>query len=235
MVRDTRTVAVLCSSSSEVEGRDGRWRDCGIWAEELVRPWRVFLELGFRVVTVSPDGGPVPVEPASTEPDTCLMPRTELTDVLDFLGRHRSELEGPTALSDILDGGHVDGVFVPGGYGPTAQLRTDALVGLFMEQCLRESTPLAAVCHGVSALLALDTSAPGFTPRSVTGFSNAEERAAGADTWVPFLLESALAEHGFDYLAAPPWSCHVVQDGSLVTGQNPASGEAAARRLGSLM
>ncbi|MEU3310516.1 type 1 glutamine amidotransferase domain-containing protein [Nocardiopsis sp. NPDC055551] len=235
MVRDTRAVALLCSSSSTVEGRDGRWRDCGVWAEELVRPWKVFLDYGFRVVVVSPDGEPVPIQPASVETDSCLMTRVELTDTLDFLGRHRPELERPVALGDLLEGGHADGVFVPGGYGPTAQLRTDDLVGSFMERCLRESTPVAAVCHGVSALLALDTSGSAPVPRSVTGFSNAEERAAGADTWVPFLLETELVRHGFDYSAAPPWSCHVLQDGSVITGQNPASSEEAAKRLGALM
>ena len=52
---------------------------------------------------------------------------------------------------------------------------------------------------------------------------------------MPFLLESKLKEHGAIHHAAANWSNHVVEDGRLVTGQNPASaggvGEAVVKLL----
>jgi putative intracellular protease/amidase len=71
--------------------------------------------------------------------------------------------------------------------------------------------------------------------RKVTSISNAEDEIMGADKVVPALPEDVLRRLGAFYLAAPPFAANVVQDGNLVTAQNPASarafGEAVAARL----
>jgi putative intracellular protease/amidase len=67
--------------------------------------------------------------------------------------------------------------------------------------------------------------------RSVTGFSNSEEAAVGLTQVVPFLVEDRLKELGGRYTAAADWQPHVLVDGLLITGQNPASSEPAARAL----
>lgn len=38
-------------------------------------------------------------------------------------------------------------------------------------------------------------------------------------------------EHGGQYSRGEDWAAHVVEDGLLITGQNPASSEEAAERL----
>lgn len=48
---------------------------------------------------------------------------------------------------------------------------------------------------------------------------------------VPFLLEDALLENGGRYSKGPDWAPYVVTDGHLVTGQNPASSEPAAKEV----
>jgi putative intracellular protease/amidase len=65
----------------------------------------------------------------------------------------------------------------------------------------------------------------------VTGFSNTEEAAVGLTGVVPFLLEDMLKENGGEYRRADDWQPHIEIDGLLVTGQNPASSEGAARAL----
>jgi putative intracellular protease/amidase len=40
---------------------------------------------------------------------------------------------------------------------------------------------------------------------------------------VPFLLETRLSELGAEFVKAGDFQDHVVQDGNLITGQNPAS------------
>jgi putative intracellular protease/amidase len=40
-----------------------------------------------------------------------------------------------------------------------------------------------------------------------------------------------LKENGGIYSKAPNWNVHVVEDGRLITGQNPASSERAAELL----
>ena len=93
--------------------------------------------------------------------------------------------------------------------------------------------PLAAVCHAPAIFrhtLAAD-SKPLVSGRRVTGFTNTEEEAAGLTKVVPFLVEDMLRANGGLYEKGPDWDAHVAVDGKLVTGQNPASSEAAAKEL----
>ena len=48
---------------------------------------------------------------------------------------------------------------------------------------------------------------------------------------VPFLVEDMLIANGGAYVKGDDWASFVVVDGKLVTGQNPASSEEAARKL----
>ncbi len=63
----------------------------------------------------------------------------------------------------------------------------------------------------------------------MTGFSNSEEAAVQLTDVVPFLLEDMLAQNGGLYSKADDWAVHITVDGNLVTGQNPASSNAAAQ------
>ena len=67
--------------------------------------------------------------------------------------------------------------------------------------------------------------------KTVTGFTNTEEEAAGLTKVVPFLVEDMLKANGGEYQKGADWASFVVTDGKLVTGQNPASSEEAARKL----
>ena len=67
--------------------------------------------------------------------------------------------------------------------------------------------------------------------KNVTGFTNTEEDAAGLSKVVPFLVEDMLKERGAHFTKAADWQPHVVVDGLLITGQNPASSEPAAKAL----
>jgi len=61
-----------------------------------------------------------------------------------------------------------------------------------------------------------------------TGFSNAEENQIQKVNSIPFLLEDKLASLGGIYESGEPWGPHVVIDGNLYTGQNPASAKPLA-------
>lgn len=65
----------------------------------------------------------------------------------------------------------------------------------------------------------------------MTGFTNDEERSAGFDTLMPFLLENRLREPGATFVGAPKWSDHVEQDGHRITGQNPLSRVGTAKAI----
>ncbi|HZI77389.1 MAG TPA: hypothetical protein VFD73_25775, partial [Gemmatimonadales bacterium] len=88
-------------------------------------------------------------------------------------------------------------------------------------------------CHGPAAFRRAQ--APDGSPivkgKSVTGFSNTEEAAAGLTDVVPFLVEDMLKQNGGDYSKAADWQPHAVTAGNLITGQNPASSESTAKAL----
>ena len=71
--------------------------------------------------------------------------------------------------------------------------------------------------------------------KAVTGFTREEEVAMSTLEKVPLLLEELMIEQGATYQKKAAWSVFVVEDGQLITGQNPPSakavGEALARRL----
>ena len=75
-----------------------------------------------------------------------------------------------------------------------------------------------------------DAGAPIVSGRAVTGFSNSEEDAVALTDIVPFLLEDELINKGGDYHKGEDWSAFAVQDGLIITGQNPASSEVAAEK-----
>ncbi|MNQ92729.1 DJ-1/PfpI family protein [compost metagenome] len=65
--------------------------------------------------------------------------------------------------------------------------------------------------------------------KQVTGFTNSEEDAVGLTAVVPFLVEDMLKGNGGEYSKGADWQPHVLTDGHLITGQNPASSEQAAQ------
>jgi putative intracellular protease/amidase len=124
-------------------------------------------------------------------------------------------------------------VFYPGGHGPLWDLAEDPHSIALIEALYAAGKPVGLVCHAPGVLR--HTKAPDETSlvrdKPVTGFSNAEEAAVGLTDVVPFLVEDMLKKNGAQYSKGPDWQSHVVVAGNLITGQNPASSEAAAQAL----
>lgn len=67
--------------------------------------------------------------------------------------------------------------------------------------------------------------------KKVTGFTNGEEEAVQLTSVVPFLVEDMLKSNGGIYMKKTDWNPYAVEDGLLLTGQNPASSELVAELL----
>jgi putative intracellular protease/amidase len=98
---------------------------------------------------------------------------------------------------------------------------------------LAAGKPVATVCHAPGVFRHAKTSdgSPVVQSKAVTGFTNTEEDAVGLTRVVPFLVEDMLKNNGGNYSKAADWQPYVVTDGLLITGQNPASSELAAKAL----
>ena len=126
-----------------------------------------------------------------------------------------------------------DAVFYPGGHGPLWDLAEDPRSVKLIQNMLAAGKPVAAVCHAPGVLRHARTAdgKPMVQGRQVTGFSNAEEAAVGLSQIVPFLVEDELVRLGAQYSRAEDWQPHVIADGLLITGQNPASSVRGGRGL----
>lgn len=200
----------------------------GFWLEEFAAPYYVFRDAGATITLASPKGGQPPLDPKSDEPDA----QTEATKRFKGDLEANAQLAATHKLSDI-DIAQYDAVFYPGGHGPMWDLANDSASIALIQNALAADKPVAAVCHAPAALKNVKDAdgTPLVQGKTVTGFSNSEEDAVGLSDIVPFMLEDTLKEQGGEYSRGDDWAVHVVEDGLLITGQNPASSEEAAERL----
>ena len=200
----------------------------GFWLEEFAAPYYVFRDAGAEITLASPKGGQPPLDPKSDAPDA----QTAATDRFKNDVDAQAELASTHTLSDI-DVTSYDAVFYPGGHGPLWDLAEDNHSIAIIEAAIAAGKPVAAVCHapGVLKNVKAADGSPLVKGKKVAGFTNSEEEAVGLTEIVPFLVEDMLKANGGVYSKGDDWSVHVVEDGLLITGQNPASSEKAAKML----
>lgn len=200
----------------------------GFWVEEFAAPYYVFVDAGVDVTLASPKGGKPPMDPNSTAPDA----QTEATERLEKDSTAQHKLETTCTLDDV-DPDDFDAIFYPGGHGPLWDLTNNEQSIKLIEHFWSKDKPVSAVCHAPAVLLNAKTPSgdPIVQGRTVTGFSNTEEAAVELTDVVPFLLEDELTAKGSHYRKVDDWQAYAVQDGMLITGQNPASSEQTAQRL----
>ncbi|UMP07490.1 type 1 glutamine amidotransferase domain-containing protein [Amycolatopsis sp. EV170708-02-1] len=212
--------------------KDGTQHPCGYWPEELAVPHEVFADAGLDLTIATPGAvKPIPDEAgfSAAMNGGSDEPGNRFRAYLDSID---GQLSKPTDL-DKVSADDFDLVFVPGGHGPMEDLAVSATFGRLLVDFTEQNKPVAAVCHGPAALLpAVDEDGWLFRDRRVTGFTNVEEGQVGFDEKARWLLEDRLIAAGGAFKSsAAPWQAHVVVDGNLYTGQNPASSLPLAQTL----
>jgi len=210
------------------ENLDNTGLRTGFWLEEFAAPYYAFEDAGVDVTLVSPAGGQPPLDPRSDDPSA----QTEATRRFKADDAAQDALGHTGKLADVT-AAQFDAVFYPGGHGPLWDLAEDPHSIRLIESMTAAGKSVALVCHAPGVLRQV-RGADGkalVDGRNVTGFANSEEAAAQLTDVVPFLVEDMLTASGGVYTKGADWQPHVVTDGTLITGQNPASSEPAARAL----
>ena len=199
----------------------------GFWLEEFAAPYYAFIDAGVEVTLASPAGGQPPLDPSSDTEDA----QTKDTKRFKEDSEAQKHLANTKKLAD-MKAEDFDSVFYPGGHGPLWDLAVDKDSISLIETFVQQDKPVAFVCHSPGALKNVKVDGEYLVKgKTVTGFTNSEEDAVGLTDVVPFLVEDVLKANGGDYQKANDWESYVVEDGLLITGQNPASSEDAAKRL----
>jgi len=129
-------------------------------------------------------------------------------------------------LSDIQAKDY-QAVLVLGGKGAMFDLADHQPLQRLLADMAAQQKIIAAVCHGPAALLHVKNPDGSLLlqGKKVAGFSNQEESMFAKEMLqlYPFLLQDGLTKAGALYQHTGPMLPLVVQDGKLITGQNPFS------------
>lgn len=229
----TRVLLVLTNTAQMGEAG----KPTGFFLSEAAHPWAVFVEAGYSVTLASPSGGDAPIDPRSLE---------NIDDHSKaFLDAYATDRDGRRVVGNTRSLGSVDlglyeAVFYAGGHGAMWDFEKEAIVTFRVEAIVAEVASrvyerggvVAAVCHGPAALVNA-RSGDGWLldGKRVTGFTNAEEEAVELTDEMPFLLETRMIERGAEFVGGENFKANVITDGTLVTGQNPASARGAAEAV----
>ncbi|MFC3418764.1 type 1 glutamine amidotransferase domain-containing protein [Salinicoccus hispanicus] len=214
----TKSVLLIVTNHGTINGDENR--PTGLWLGEAAEPYHVFQSAGFKVDIASPKGGSVPLDPNSLSDD-----EDKNNEVIRLL-------QDTKRVKDMVYEGY-DALFFAGGHGTMYDFPGQPDIQNILAFFKDDGRVISAVCHGPAAFVDAKTKDGKYVVDGVklTGFTNAEEKAMELLDDMPFALQSKLESHGAGFVVGESMEEHVVTDGNFITGQNPASAEAAARAV----
>jgi putative intracellular protease/amidase len=208
-------------------------RPVGFWAAELTHTYHEFIEAGYLMTVASPNGGKVEID-AMSDPRHPSKFSADDTISLEFLvtPEKMALLEDTPRLAD-LDVSTFDALVICGGGSPMFTFRDNQDLHQAIRRFYEAGKPVAALCHGVAALVDATLSDGSYlvSGKTVTGFANIEEDVNDKMVGIrlmPWRLEDALKERGANYIHGDLFKSFATRDGLLITGQQQYSGRELA-------
>lgn len=220
-----KKILIVLTSHNEL-GNTGE--KTGFWLEEFAAPYYFLKDHGVDITLASPAGGQPPIDPKSQLADF-QTPATRRFEKDEETQRILSE----TVKLETVSFQDYDAVFYSGGYGPLWDLADSQTSIALIEAFYKSHKPIGSVCHAPAIFKNTKDAAgnPLVHGKKVTAYSNSEEEAVQFTDIVPFSVEDMLKANGGVYSKGPDWHPYALEDGLLVTGQNPASSELVAELL----
>ena len=220
-----KRILIIVTNEGEYQGFEIK---TGLWLSELVHFYHEMAQEEVEMVIASPKGGHVPIDPVSVSG----MMLDRVTQQYYQNPEFMAKLEETVAM-DTLVADDFDMIYYTGGHGVMFDFPNQAKLTALTRGIAAKGGIVAAVCHGVGALTTMPELIRG---KKLTGYSNFEEHLVRRTKHVPFSLEDELKRNGAHYQKAlVPFTPYIVEDGQLLTGQNPQSttklAQAAKTRL----
>ncbi|HTN45218.1 MAG TPA: type 1 glutamine amidotransferase domain-containing protein [Flavipsychrobacter sp.] len=220
----TPKVLIVVSNANAIGPNNRR---TGTFLPEVAHPYAEFEHAGFTIdfATLSGDTPYLDALNLADDPDN-----------LRFLtGKGWADMQKTATLSEV-DTNAYNAVFVPGGLAPMVDMAEAPELKKLIAQTYERGAVVGAVCHGPVSLLNVKLNDGSYlvNGKNIASFTTAEEdNYARPD--VPFDLQTALTAQGAIFHAAEPWSANSITDGTIVTGQNPASAKGVAEKIVALL
>lgn len=224
---------LMIASNATVSAQTG-W-PIGMWIAELSHPYWEFVENGYEVTIVSPDGGKLELDSWSNPHDQSGYSAHDLISAGFLAMPHtRSLIENTPKLADVNPADY-DAVFLVGGQAPMFTFYDNDALHQFVAKFYEAGKIVAIVCHATCVLLKTKLSNGDLLVKGKTwtGFADSEEKYA--DSFVgqriqPFWIEEEARKlSDTNFIVAGQFRAHAVRDGNLITGQQQYSGAAAAK------
>ncbi|MFF0400423.1 type 1 glutamine amidotransferase domain-containing protein [Streptomyces sp. NPDC005248] len=223
----TKKILVIVTNVDEYRKSGMR---TGLWLGELTHFWDVVEPSGFSMDIASPSGGKVPIDPESLSHEVL----AELNTGKRYENRRFMDLLEDTKRISEVNVEDYDAIYLTGGHGVMFDFPQSQDLESLMAQFYETGRVVSTVCHGATGLLnvTLGDGEPLVKGKSVTGFSWPEEELANRAQAVPYNLQEELKKLGANYSTADePFETYVVEEGRLITGQNPGSARAVAEAV----
>ena len=215
-----KKVLIIVSNANTIGPNNRR---TGTFLPEVAHPYAEFDRANYQVDFASLTGDTPYLDALNLADDP---------DNLSFLvGKGWAAMQKAVKLSDV-DVSVYDAIFVPGGLAPMVDMPENPLLKKVVKETYERQAVVGAVCHGPVSLLNVTLTDGSYlvNGKNIASFTDEEEENY-AKTDVPFYLQTALTKQGAIFHAAAPWSANSIADGTIVTGQNPASAKGVAEKM----
>jgi putative intracellular protease/amidase len=215
---------IVCTNHATYPTKNNK---TGLWLSELTHFYHVLAKRKIVMDFVSPLGGKVPIDERSFDL------KDELNRTYYENDEFRQKLENTLKPSEVNAEAYRL-IYFPGGHGTMWDLPDNEAIQAMTRTIYEKHGMIAAVGHGVSALLNVKLSDNTLLihDKYLTAFSNVEEKLASLVCEVPFYLEDRLREQGAHYTKSMiPFIQYIEVDERLITGQNPNSAPKVAKKV----
>lgn len=204
----------------------------GFHWEEMTTPYYKLQDAGINVEIASIKGGNPPFDPSSLNDEESARPESVKRFLTDEAAMKK--LNNSMELVNI-NVQNFEGVYFPGGHGTMWDLPNNKHVGDIASEFFVNEKIVASVCHGAAIFAnpnALKVNGePIVNGKKINCFTNSEECAVEKEDIVPFMLETKLEELGAGIHKGENWAGFSIQDGNLITGQNPNACDGLADKI----
>ncbi len=199
----------------------------GLWLGESTEFANELQKVGISVDYVSPKGGFVPLDPRSMKyVDESIM---DFYETPDFKNRALSKTLNPSEVNpeDYF------AIYYAGGHGVMWDFPDNKELQSIAMTIYQQNGYVTSVCHGIAGLLNIKDDSNNYliSGKTITGFTLSEEIIAGKKSVVPFFNKEEAEKRGAKFKQKRAYKDFAVQDGHLITGQNPFSARSVANLL----
>ncbi|MFV8259534.1 type 1 glutamine amidotransferase domain-containing protein [Bdellovibrio bacteriovorus] len=220
----TMKKALIVVTNHNVKGSTGQ--QTGWYLSEVTHVYYPLIKAGYKVEFASPKGGVATMDESSLD--------LKDPDNKKFVEDKKlmAQMQNTLAVSKV-NAKDYQLIHFAGGHGAMWDFANSPDMDKLTAAIYESGGIVSAVCHGPAALVNVKLSNGEYLVKGkdVSAFTDAEENEVGLSKVVPFMLESTLRERGATMHPVKNWNSQAIVSERLVTGQNPQSGHAVAKKL----